>query len=205
MTKEFGSTYLCNRLLHRQLGEGGGSYGWLCRCSHKDSHFSTTCTTVLVTDDDDGDDDGCVVRTHNCGMPHCGGTSDEDLPLWHASFTSWWGEGSLPAMSPSQAAVWDHFCFPLVAPPVPPRYTLPKSSLDSCLAQTSNVVQASLAMLPLKNLCLRCNQMAAARSQVGPYHGSHARDATQGSRTLSNQDSHSSAVIFGGGSCTRLR
>ena len=59
----------------------------------------------------------------------------------------------------------------------PPRYTLPNSSLDSCLAQTSNMVQASLAMLPLKNLHLRHNQMAAARSWVGLYHGSHARDA----------------------------
>ena len=32
------------------------------------------------------------------------------------------GEGrSSPAMSPSQAAVWDHFHFPLVAPAVPLR------------------------------------------------------------------------------------
>ena len=115
------------------------------------------------------------------------------------------GEGSSPATSPSWAMVWDHLCFPLAAPPEPPRYTLPDSSLDSCLAQTSNMVQASLAMLPLKNLHLRCNQMAAARSWVGPYHGFHVRDATLGSRTLSNWDSHSSAVIFGGGSCTRLR
>ena len=62
----------------------------------------------------------------------------------------------------------------------------------------------SLAMLPLKNLCLRHNQMAAASSWVGPYHGSHARDTTWGSRTLSNWDSHSSAVVFRGGSCTSL-
>ena len=115
------------------------------------------------------------------------------------------GEGSSPAMSPSWATVWDCFCFPLVALLVPPRYTLPDSSLDSCLAQTSNVVQASLAMPPLKNLCLRHNQTAAASSRVGLYHGSHARDATRRSRTLSNQDSHSSVVIFGGGSCTGLR
>ena len=76
--------------------------------------------------------------------------------------------------------VWDCFHFPLVALLVPPRYTLPDSSLDSCLALTSNVVQASLAVPPLKNLCLRCNQTAAASSQVGPYHGSCARDATWG-------------------------
>ena len=30
LTKEFGATYLCNRLLHRWLGtEGKGSCGWL--------------------------------------------------------------------------------------------------------------------------------------------------------------------------------
>ena len=51
------------------------------------------------------------------------------------------------------------------------------SSLDSCLAWTSNVVHASLAMPPLKNLHLRHNQMAAARSQVGPNHGSLIRHA----------------------------
>ena len=115
------------------------------------------------------------------------------------------GEGSSPAMSPSWASVWDHFRFPLVALLVPPRYTLPKSSLDSCLARTSNVVEASLAVPPLKNLHLRCNQRAAASSRVGPYCGSHVRDAAWGSRTLSSQDSHSSVVIFRGGSCTGLR
>ena len=74
MTKEFGSTYLCNRLSHRWLGEGEGSYRWLLRCSCKDSYLSTACTAVLVTDeDDDGDDDDAAVRSYNCGMPHCGG------------------------------------------------------------------------------------------------------------------------------------
>ena len=48
---------------------GQGSYGWLCWCSHKDSHFSTACTAVLVMDDDD--ENGGVVRTYNCGVPHC--------------------------------------------------------------------------------------------------------------------------------------
>ena len=85
---------------------------------------------------------------------------------------------SSPAMSPSWATVWDLLHFPLVAPLVPPRYTFPNSSFDSCLAQTSNVVHASLAMpLPLKNLHLRCNQMAAARSLVGPNCGSLIRHA----------------------------
>ena len=108
------------------------------------------------------------------------------------------GSGSSPAMSPSQATVLDLLHFPLVALPVPPRYTFPNSSLDSCLAQTSNMVQASLAVLLLKNLHLRCSQMAAARSWVDPNHGSHARDAAQGSRTFSNHDSLSSAVFFRG-------
>ena len=84
---------------------------------------------------------------------------------------------SSPAMSPSRATVWDLLHLPLVAPPVSPRYNFPNSSLDSCLAQTSNVVHASLAVLLLKNLHLRCSQMAAARSWVGPNHGSHARHA----------------------------
>ena len=70
---------------------GGGSYGWLLRCSHKESHLSTACTAVLVTNDnyflEDGDGEG----------------------------------GSSPATSPSQAAVWDHFHLPLVAPADPPR------------------------------------------------------------------------------------
>ena len=108
------------------------------------------------------------------------------------------GLGSSPATSPSWVAVWDLLHFPLVALPVPPRYTFPNSSLDSCLAQTSNMVQASLAVLPLKNLCLRHSQMAAARSWMGPNCGSHARDTTQGSRTFSNCDNLSSVVIFRG-------
>ena len=114
-------------------------------------------------------------------------------------------EGSSPATSSSWAMVWDLFHFPLVAPPVPLRYTLPNSSLDSCLAWTSNIVQASLAVPPLKNLHLRCSQMAAATSRVGLYCGSHARDNTWGSRTFSSWVSLSSAVIFGGGSGIGLR
>ena len=64
LNKEFGSTYPCNRLLHRWLGrEGEGSYRWLCRCSHVRFLFCTTCTAVLVMDDGDGA--GCcdAVRT----------------------------------------------------------------------------------------------------------------------------------------------
>ena len=168
----------------------------------------------------DDDDDGGAVRTYNCGMPHCRWMM-EDLQWFDTSLVDEWvmrtysgltphsllggGEGSSPATSPSWAVVWNLFHFPLVAPPVPPRYTLPNSSLDSCLAQTSNMVQTSLAVPPLTNLHLRCSQLAAARSCVGLYHGSHARDTAQGSRTFSSQDSLSSAVVFRGGSCTRLR
>ena len=103
-----------------------------------------------------------------------------------------------PAMSPSRAMVWDLLHFPLVALQVPPRYTFLNSSFDSCLAWTSNVVQASLAVLLLKNLCLRHSQTAAARSWVGPNHGSHARHAARGSRTFSSHVNLSSAVIFCG-------
>ena len=108
------------------------------------------------------------------------------------------GSVSSPATLPSWAAVWDLLHFPLVAPLVPPRYTFPNSSFDSCLAWTSNMVHAALAMPPLKNLHLRCSQMAAVRSWVGPNHGSHARHATWGSRTFLSCVNLSSAVIFGG-------
>ena len=103
-----------------------------------------------------------------------------------------------PAMLPSWATMWDLLHFPLVALLVPPRYTFPDSSFDSYLAQTSNMVHASLAVPPLKNLHLRHSQTAAARSQVGPNHGSHARHATWGSRTFSSHVNLSSVVIFGG-------
>ena len=106
---------------------------------------------------------------------------------------------SSPATLPSQTAVWDLLHFPLVVPLVPPRYTFPDSSFDSCLARTSNVVHASLAMPLLKNFHLSCNQMAAVRSLVGPNLGSLVRHAkfTQGSKTLSCANL-SSAVVFGG-------
>ena len=108
------------------------------------------------------------------------------------------GSVSSPAMLPSQATVWDLLCLPLVAPLVPPRYTFPDSSFDSCLAWTSNVVHASLAVLPLKNLHLRHSQMAAARSRVGPNHGSLIRHTAWGSRTFLSCVNLSSVVIFRG-------
>ena len=37
-------------------GGGEGGYRWLLRCSHKESHLSTTCTAVLVMDDEDDDE-----------------------------------------------------------------------------------------------------------------------------------------------------
>ena len=109
------------------------------------------------------------------------------------------GSVSSPTMSPSQTAVWDLLHFPLVAPLVLPRYMFPNSSFDSCLAQTSNVVHASLAVLLLKNLHLRCNQIPAARSLVGPNHGSLVRHTAWGSKTFWSHVNLSSVVIFRGG------
>ena len=109
------------------------------------------------------------------------------------------GSVSSPTTSPSQTVVWDLLHFPLVAPLVPPRYTFPDSSFDSCLAQTSNMVHASLAVPLLKNLHLRCNQMAAARSLVGSNCGSLVRHTTRGSKTFSSHVNLSSMVVFGRG------
>ena len=88
----------------------------------------------------------------------------------------------------------------LVVPPVPPRYTFPNSSFDSCLAQTSNMVHASLAIPLLKNFHLSHNQMAAVRSLEGPNLGSLVRHAkfTWGSKTFSSHANCSSAVVFRG-------
>ena len=105
---------------------------------------------------------------------------------------------SSPVMLSSCTTVWDLLCFPLVGPPVPPRYTFPNSSFDSCLTQTSNVVHASLAMLLLKNLHLRHNQMAAARSLVVPNHGSLVRHTTRGGKIFLSHVNFSSAVVFRG-------
>ena len=82
--------------------------------------------------------------------------------------------------------------------------TLPNSSLDSCLPWTSNIVQASLAVPPLKNLHLRCSQMAAL--EVGWVHTVVLMQETMlGGVGLSPAGSHSSAVIFRCGSWTGLR
>ena len=94
--------------------------------------------------------------------------SDKDLQWWHASFTSWWGEGgSSPAMSPSWAVVWDHFHFPLVALPEPLRYTLPDNSLNSCLAQTLNVVQASLVGATIEKLAFEVQPNGCSQKPGG--------------------------------------
>ena len=174
------------------------------------------------------DDDDGAVRTYDCFMPHCSYVGDGGLTMvlcltvdvwvmevlqWFYASLYWWTyDGFSPlftslwevwcpphAMSPSWTAVWDLLCFPLVVPLVPSRYTFPNSSFDSCLAWTSNVVHASLAVPLLKNFCLRCNQMAAVRSLVGLNLGSLVRHATQGSKTVSSHVNLSSAVILGGG------
>ena len=113
---------------------------------------------------------------------------------------------SSPAMLPSQAAVWDLLHFPLVAPPVPPRYTFPNSSFDSCLAQTSNMVHASLAVPPLKNLHLRHSQTAAARSRVGPKSWFSHKTCSLGKQDLLEPcQPLFCGHLSGGGSCTGLR
>ena len=94
--------------------------------------------------------------------------------------------------------------FPSAAPP---RYSFSDNSLESCLAQTSNDSYASLAVLELKYFLFRESQMAAASNLVGPFLGSHLRQAVsgQGNNTFSNFRSHSSAVIFSLGLDTRLK
>ena len=129
---------------------------------------------------DDDDDAGCcdAVRTYDCFMPHCRCMGDGGLTMvLHLVHFFVGGSVSSPATSPSRTAVWDLLHFPLAVPPVPPRYTFPNSSLNSCLAQTSNVVHASLAVPLLKNFHLSHNQTAAVRSLVGPNLGSLVRPA----------------------------
>ena len=67
---------------------------------------------------------------------------------------------------------WRFLCFFAC---VPPRYFLPISTLDSCLALTSNLSHASLAIPSLKYLQFSFNQTAAASIWVGPFFGSWAR------------------------------
>ena len=69
----------------------------------------------------------------------------------------------------------------------------PTAAWKAAWPAPQNVVQASLVVPPLKNLHLRWSQMAAARSWVGLYFGSCARDNARGSRTFSSWDRCSSA------------
>ena len=163
---------------------GEGSYGWLCGCSHLRFPFYTACTAALMMDDDDGAGYCDAVRIYDSFTPHCrcvgdGGftmvlcltCTDRLRMVFHHHSLLVGGLVSSPATSPSWTAVWYLLHFPLVAPPVPPRYTFPDSSFDSCLARTSNVVHASLAVPLLKNFHLRHNQTAVVRSLVGPNLG----------------------------------
>ena len=180
------------------------------------------------------DDDDDAVRTYNCFMPHCRCVGDggltmvlcltvdvwvmEDLQWFYASLVltdlQWFfaivhffvgGLVSSPATSPSQTAVWDLLHFPLVAPPVPPRYTFPNSSFDSCLAQTSNMVHASLAMPLLKNFHLRHNQMAAAEKPGGSKSWFSCKTCHSGKQNLLKPCQPFFCGHLWGGSCTRLR
>ena len=145
--RKFGSTYLCNRLSHRWFrGVGkevmGGYAGvvikipilvlpvllcWWWMMMMMVVQWGLMIVLCLTA--------GGWWRTYNGFSPH----------LW---MNKWWGLtvvwclihflvggglGSSPAMSPSQAMVWDLFCFPLVALLVPPRYTLPDSSFGQLL------------------------------------------------------------------------
>ena len=51
MTKELGSTYLCNRQSHRRLGRGEVVMGGYSNVVLNDSHLSTTCTAAAGDDD----------------------------------------------------------------------------------------------------------------------------------------------------------
>ena len=50
MTKELGSTYLCNRQSHIQLGRGEAVTGGYSDVVVNDSHLSTTCTAAAGDD-----------------------------------------------------------------------------------------------------------------------------------------------------------
>ena len=63
---------------------------------------------------------------------------------------------------------------------VPPRYFLPISTLDSCLALTSNHLHASLAVPSLKYFLDIFNHTAAVKMWVGPFLGSWARQGALG-------------------------
>ena len=103
--RKFGSTYLCNRLSHRELGEGGkvvtGCYSgvvikipilvlpvllywwWMMMMMMMVVQWGLTIVAHLTA--------GGWWRTYSGLMPSCGWISDEDLQWFDASFTSWWG------------------------------------------------------------------------------------------------------------------
>ena len=63
---------------------------------------------------------------------------------------------------------------------VPPRYFLPVSTLNSCLALTLNRSHASLAVPSLKYFLDIFNHTAAVKMWVGPFLGSWARQGVLG-------------------------
>ena len=50
LTKEFGSTYLCNRQSHRWLGRGEAVMGGYSDVVMNESHLSTACTAAASDD-----------------------------------------------------------------------------------------------------------------------------------------------------------
>ena len=90
---------------------------------------------------------------------------------------------------------------------VPPRYFLPVSTLDSCLALTSNLSQASFAVPSLKYLQFNFNHTAAASIRVGPFFSLWARQGAFGmGRTIFRTFSHlSSSFVLARLSSTRFR
>ena len=50
LTQEFGSTYLCNRQSHRQLGRGEAVTGGYSDVVMNESHLNTACTAAASDD-----------------------------------------------------------------------------------------------------------------------------------------------------------
>ena len=90
---------------------------------------------------------------------------------------------------------------------VPPRYFLPVNTLDNCLALTSNLSHASLAVPSLKYFLLIFSQTATANKWVGPFLGLWARQGAFGmGRTVFLTFSHLfSSVVLAHLSSTGLR
>ena len=114
------------------------------------------------------------------------------------------GSTSSPATLPSQAAVWDLLCFPLV---VPLAYLLPNMMWLKLLGDTLNNVHASFAVPSFIYFHLNCNHRAATSSLVGLFLGSCTilAESEWGSNFFSNFCLTSSAVEAGLGSCTGLK